>query len=384
MTNLRIKSETMDTKSTAPPQAIAMDIATGNWKAQAVRTFINSNIAAAMEKLCTEKNIFRSVEEIANEAGLNSNATYRLLRFLSTFDVCIEEDDDSKAFKLGPVGEVLTPNNPQSVADAVLWESSNVSSMVWNKLDQFMKTEKMVVKEAIGANDIWEYFEENPDVLALFQKAMTGYSNDEAFVLCNEDLAPTFDLTQFQTVCDLGGAEGTLVLTLAKRFPECNFIISDLPSCVIRINESSLPTNFSVEAADFLISVPEADAYLLKHIIHDWDDEQASTILRNILKANSKATVYVIEFGPMPGPNMPHISKGFGKYLFDFNTFNQYHSFTIPFDFVLPCKICIWLSWQTQQNVHKMNTILCMKRVVLSVFHVIWLREAHILSTCKK
>lgn len=302
-------------KTSVPPQAIAMDLASSNMKAQAVRTFINSNIAAAMEKLCADKNIFISVEDIAKEADLNSNATYRLLRYLSTLEVCVEKDDESKAFKLGPVGEVLTPNHPQSVADAVLWESNFLNSMVWNQLDLFMKTDKKVVKEALGEHDLWKYLEENPDMLATFQKAMTGYSKDEAFVLCNKEMVPTFDLSEFQTVCDLGGAEGTLALMLAKRFPECRFIISDLPSCVLRIDESSLPNNFSIAAVDFLINVPKADAYLLKHVIHDWDDEQSETILRNILKANPKATVYVIEFGPMPGANVPHIAKGFDLHM---------------------------------------------------------------------
>ena len=101
-----------------------------------------------------------------------------------------------------------------------------------------------------------------------------------------------------------------------NRFPESKYIISDLPECVARIDASVLPSNFTVEAADFLKTVPKADAYLLKHILHDWNDQHSEKILRKINEANPDATIFILEFGPMPGPNMPHLSKGFGKFYF--------------------------------------------------------------------
>ena len=299
-----------------PPQAIALDIATGNWKAQATRAFITSNIAGVMEELCSKDNNFVSVQDIAKSADLDPNATYRLLRFLSTFDVCIESDHADKSqscFKLGPVGAVLTPNHPQSVAKRVIWEASITSTIAWDKLGEFLKTNKATIQEATGETDFWAYCAKNPAILDLFQEAMTGYSNEEAFFLFNNDLSPTFDLSSYESVCDLGAAEGTLALMLAKRFPACNFILSDLPECMARIDASTLPSNFTTDAADFLKTAPKADAYLLKHIIHDWDDEHSEIIFRNINEANPNATIFVFEFGPMPGANVPHLSKGFGK-----------------------------------------------------------------------
>lgn len=298
----------MMSKTGPPPQIIALDIATGNWKAQAIKAFITSNIAGVMEKLCLEENKFVSVEDISKEANVHPIATCRLLRFLSTFDVCIESSEEDKHFKLGPVGSVLTPNHPESVASAVVWEASITSVVSWDKLDEFLKTNK-------GRTDLWSYFNENPSILSMFQKAMTGYSNDEAFFLGSSDLSPTFDLSSYESVCDLGGAEGTLALMLTKRFSDCSYIISDLPECIARIDSESLPANFSTEAADFLKTTPKADAYLLKHIVHDWDDEHASKIFKNIHEANPNATIFVIEFGPMPGANIPHMSKGFDLHM---------------------------------------------------------------------
>lgn len=304
-----------------PPQAIAMEIATGHWKAQATRAFITSNIAGVMEKLCSDDNNFVHFQDIANEAKLNANATFRLLRYLSTFGICVERSSEdsssiSESFKLGPVGAVLTPNHPQSVAKKVLHETSYASSAMWQNLDEFLKTDEKVCETALGEPDYWDYLAKNPTDNDIFEQAMTDYTKEESSFLSNKDLSPTFDLSSYDTVCDLGGAEGALALTLAKkRFPDCKYIISDLPHCVARIDASSLPSNFSTEAADFLKTVPIADAYLLKHIIHDWDDEHAGIILNNIKKANPNAAVFVIEFGPMPGPNVPHLAKGFGEFL---------------------------------------------------------------------
>jgi C-methyltransferase len=298
---------------TPPPQAIAMDIATGNWKAQATRAFVTSNLAGVMESCC-KNDKFVSVADIAKEAGLDPNATYRLLRYLATFDVCIESVDKKKYFKLGPIGEVLTPNHPQSVAKKICWEASLTSTQTWNKLDEFLPKREATVHNVTGGTDIWTYFAKNPSILSTFQEAMTSYSKEEAFFLANPQLSPTFDTSSFATICDLGAAEGELSFQLANRFPESNYIISDLPECVARIDSSSLPPKITAEAADFFETVPEADAYLLKHIIHAWCDEKAEIILRNIHKANPDATIFVIEFGPMPGPNVPHLSKGFGTY----------------------------------------------------------------------
>jgi hypothetical protein len=266
-----------------PPQAIALDIATGNWRAQATKAFITSGVAAAMEKLCSDGK-FKPSKVIAEAAKLHPDATYRLLRFLSTFDVCVE--GENKTFTIGPIGKVLTPNHPQSVADAVVWEASFTPATVWDNLALFLNTNKRVAEESLGG-DLWSYLAQNPETLGVFQRAMTGYTNEESFYLSNPGMSPTFDLTEYKTICDLGSAEGALSLALTRRFPESDFILTDLPEAVARIDDSALPPNFSVEPVNFFKSVPKAEAYILKHVIHDWDDEASSIILGNIKKANS-------------------------------------------------------------------------------------------------
>ena len=99
---------------------------------------------------------------------------------------------------------------------------------------------------------------------------LTDYMEEESSFICKKVLSPTFNLSSYHTVCDLSRAEGTLLLTLAKKhFLDCNYIISDLFYCVACIDTSSLPLNFSTEAANFFKTIPIADTYLFKYIIHN-------------------------------------------------------------------------------------------------------------------
>lgn len=146
---------------------------------------------------------------------------------------------------------------------------------------------------------------------------MSSYSNDEATIMKLPSMAPTFDLSTFKTVCDLGSAEGVLSIALAERFDTCSFILADLKEAVERIDASSLPPKFEVKACNFLdkSTIPIADAFLLKHILHDWDDAESIAILSNIKFVNPSAKIFIMEFGPMPGPNVQHLAKLFDLHM---------------------------------------------------------------------
>lgn len=294
--------------SSPPPEAIAMDIITGGWKAQALFTFVNSGLADVMPD--SKSKNFAKPEDLAEKADLNPNAVFRLLRYLSTIGVCIEHEDGG-LYKNGPVGDVCTKSCPTSAAGKILLEGSEVHTNIWTNMSTFMKTGKRVIKDATGHDEYWAMCKATPEHLKVFQEAMTSYTMDEVTMMKIPSLSPTFDLSSFETVCDLGAAEGTLAKALNERFADCKYIIADLPEAVGLIDAKSLPSNFEVKGCDFLnkTTIPKADAYLLKHIIHDWDDGEAIIILKNIKFVNPDAKVFVMEFGPMPGPNVPHLCK---------------------------------------------------------------------------
>ena len=105
---------------------------------------------------------------------------------------------------------------------------------------------------------------------------------------------------------------------MASRYPNYDkWILSDLQESVDRIDLSTMPDRFEKQACDFFVEgqIPKAEAYVLKHIIHDWDDASSGKILANIRATNECAVIFIIEFGPMPGPNLPHMSKGFDLHM---------------------------------------------------------------------
>lgn len=312
---------TSSSSSPLPPHIVALDLAFGNWRAQATRTFVVSGIAEAMADLCeNHTTAFVSVEDIAHKAGTHPAATYRLLRYLATVlpaSGSIVVEGDRQQFTLGEVGATLTPHHPHSVAAAVKWEASFTSVQVWNQLPQFVQTNQHQFSKAFGSGaNFWRYLQDHPDILQLFIEAMTGFTNEHAVMFATPELSPTFDLSSYQTVCDYGAAQGRLALGLNERFPSQQYILADLPDVVERIDKSALPTNFKVQATNFLEQpAPMAGAYLLKTILHDWDDHHAGIILNNIAISNPNATVFIIEMGPMPDPNVPHVAKGFDLHM---------------------------------------------------------------------
>uniref|UniRef100_A0A7S2XUE1 O-methyltransferase domain-containing protein n=1 Tax=Fibrocapsa japonica TaxID=94617 RepID=A0A7S2XUE1_9STRA len=293
--------------ATPPPEVVAMDMVLGVWRSQALVSFVKSGLPDAMSS-----DDYTDAETLAAKLNLNANAIHRLLRFLSTLDVCIEDKVGGR-YKLGPVGEVCSKSHPKSVAGKVLLEGSTQHISMWRCLPEFLKTGEKVTNSAFGYQSYWEMCSSDSAHLKLFQEAMSSYTNEEAAMLKVEALSPTLDLSEYDIICDLGGAEGALSKALAGRFPGSTYILADLKEAVDRIDDSALPPKFEKAACDFFKeeSIPFAHAYLLKHILHDWNEEKCVQILENIKARNPQAKVFVMEFGPMPGPNVPHLSKIF-------------------------------------------------------------------------
>jgi hypothetical protein len=225
-------------------------------------------------------------------------------------------EGSNQDFTLGDVGATLTPHHPHSVAATVTWEASFTTVQVWNQLPEFLKTNQMQGPSLFGVDHMWQYLEQHPDILEIFMHAMTGFTNEHAMIFANPQTSPTFDLSSFETVCDYGGSEGRLALGLRERFPSQTYIVADLPEVVSRIDDSKLPSNVKKQATNFLQEpAPKADAYLLKTVLHDWNDEKSGIILGNIVQSNENATVFIIEMGPMSDPNVPHVAKGFDLHM---------------------------------------------------------------------
>ncbi|MCH8258449.1 MAG: hypothetical protein IIA75_11210 [Proteobacteria bacterium] len=124
----------------------------------------------------------------------------------------------------------------------------------------------------------------------------------------------TLDFSGIEKMVDVGGAFGALLLAILDKQPQMKGILFDQSAVVDRVKNTQ---QMETVGGDFFASVPEGcDGYFLKHILHDWDDAVCLKILGNVVDVmKPDARIFIGEFGPVPGPNEPHLSKFFDLHM---------------------------------------------------------------------
>ena len=172
-----------------------------------------------------------------------------------------------------------------------------------------VETAETAVKRALGVTDPFAYLSEHPDQAQVFHGCMTEISR-----LNTPAILAAYDFGRFQTIVDVGGGHGLLLSAILKRYPGPRGIVFDLPRVIEvaqRVIEvDGLTSRCDTLAGNFFESVPAgAEAYVLKQVIHDWDDERALTILRNVGRViPPDGRLLLIEL-VIPPTNEPSLSK---------------------------------------------------------------------------
>src|SRR5262249_48840273 len=141
----------------------------------------------------------------------------------------------------------------------------------WGKLLEAVRSGNAGFVEASGM-PIFEYFNKNPERGAVFDRAMTGHHGPEA-----DPMLDAYDFSPFYELVDVGGGNGSLLTSILQRHPQLRGVLFDLPSVVDRarpaIESSNVRERCRLVGGNFLEAVPAgADAYLLRHVLHDWRD----------------------------------------------------------------------------------------------------------------
>jgi hypothetical protein len=249
----------------------------------------------------------KSSAEIAKACGAKEEPVYRLLRALSSAGVFNEVG--SRTFALTPDSELLLSDRPDSLRPMVLWLDNKFHYDTYPELPYAVQTGNTVVEKVFGES-CFGYFEKNPEISKVFNDAMTGFSRMFTPALLD---AYDFSWLNGKTLVDVGGGHGFLLTSILKKYPEINGVLSDLEHVLAgapeMIRNAGVAGHCTTQSGDFFESVPPADAYIMKHIIHDWDDEKATTILRNCARAGrGKTRVLLAESVVAPG-NEPHFAK---------------------------------------------------------------------------
>ncbi len=282
----------------APKDALAGMI-TGYWVSQMVHVAAKLGLA---DRLADGP---KTAEELAASTQTHARTLYRLLRALASVGVFSEDDD--QRFSQTPLSECLGRDVPGSQwAMAVMMGDEHYHA--WGDLLESVRTGQTAFDRLYG-KPIFEYLGEHPEQAEVFDAAMTAIHGRETHAVLD-----AYDLTGVGVLADIGGGNGTNLTGVLGRYPEMKGVLFDLPHVVERasanLERAGLATRCQVVGGDFFASIPvQADAYFLRHIIHDWDDERAGLILRNLRTSMPKGSRLLVVEHVLPPGNEPSFGK---------------------------------------------------------------------------
>ncbi|WP_433578628.1 methyltransferase [Nocardia brasiliensis] len=283
-----------------PGHIAVMELLAAGWLTQAIHAAAELGIADALADGP------RSGAELAEQLGADEDGLHRLLRLLIAYGIFTRRRDGR--YTLTPMGKALRRDSAVSLRDAALFFGSAVHRDHWSHLVDAVRTGKPV-GQALHGMSFFEHVQANRELGRLFDNAMTSIGT-----LSLGPLLAAYDFTRFGTVVDVGGGEGTLIAEILHSAPESTGILFDLPevaeAAAGHLAARGVAERCTIERGSFFDTVPQGgDVYILKHILHDWPEEDAGRILSAVRAAMKPGARLVIVELVLPENNHPHPGK---------------------------------------------------------------------------
>jgi predicted O-methyltransferase YrrM len=222
-----------------------------------------------------------TAQEVADREGSAPSTTLRLLRACATFGLTTV--DEQSRFHATPLLNTLRSDAPRSLRAMVMMLTSTTHWLPWSRFGVSVRTGHSQAHNALGM-EFFDYLEQNPSMAKEFSAGMSSGTSVWA-----PALAGLIDTTNVRRVVDVGGANGALLAMLQKANPALHGTVFDRPNIArdaeAIIAQAGFADRTDVVGGDFFDAVPPGDLYLLKFILHDWDDENAVKILRSCREA---------------------------------------------------------------------------------------------------
>ncbi len=283
-----------------PAPVVILHMLTGKWVSQAITVAARLGIADHLAQGAG------TVEALAERTGAHLPSLRRLLRALASVGVFAEASEGR--FANTPLSEVLRTEIPGSMRSMAILYGDHPTWDAWGELLHCIRTGRSGFKKAHGVLP-FEYLAQNPDAARSYNEAMTGFSAQEV-----QAIHQAINLSAVHTLVDVGGGHGTLLCSSLHKYPHQRGILFDQPGVIATaaavVATSGIAPRCELVAGNFFESVPSVgDGYLLKHILHDWKDEDAAAILRTVRRAmRPDARLFVIDAVIEPG-NDPSFAK---------------------------------------------------------------------------
>jgi orsellinic acid C2-O-methyltransferase len=268
--------ESTEARPELPPQAVLYRLAIGHYVSRALALAAKLGIA---DLLAARP---RDAGDLAAATETQAGALRRVLRLLVSVGVLAE--DEGGRFGLTPLGDCLRADAPGSARAAVLLFAGDRVQDAWKELEYCVRTGEPAFRKR-GVTDPFAEMAARPEDAANFDTAMAEFTRLTAVAV-----AAAYDFSSLRTIVDVGGGNGALLIGILSSHLHLEGIVFEQPHVAERaareIERNGLADRCRVVGGDFFAAVPEGgDAYLLKHVIHDWDDDHAITILRNCHRA---------------------------------------------------------------------------------------------------
>lgn len=274
-------------------------MATGYWLSQMVYVAAKLGLADQLQHGP------QSVTALAAATAVQPGPLHRLLRGLASVGVFTEQSP--QVFALTPMAEFLRDDHPQTARPLVIM-MGETQYAAWGDLLHSVQTGQTGFEHRFG-RPLFDYLGDHPEQAAMFDRAMVAIHGRETAAVLD-----AYDFTPFRKLIDLGGGNGSQLIEMLERHPHLSGVVFDLPHVVDRareaISSAGLSARASVHGGSFFEAVPTSgDIYLLRHIIHDWNDAQSLAILQCVRKAIPQdARLLIIETVIPPG-NDPCFAK---------------------------------------------------------------------------
>ena len=283
-----------------PPHAQLIQRGTGYFISRLIVTAANLRIA---DHLADGP---KSAAELAHPTHTNSRALHRFLRTLGSFGL-VTQDTNGK-FALTPLGEALKTGAPGSARSTLLALAGPWMWKAWDEFQYSLETGKTAMEKVFGM-PVFDYLAQHPDSAAHFSEAMNGIHGAEP-----PAVAAAYDFSATGVIVDVGGAIGNMLAHILARYSQPRGILFDRPHVVSEapafLRSHGVEDRVSIKEGDFFKTIPSGgDAYILSHIIHDWNEDQCLTILGNCRKAMKPgAKLLIVEF-VLSDDDTPHFGK---------------------------------------------------------------------------
>ncbi len=261
-----------------PPPMRVMQMMMGHWVSQVMATIAELGVPDAMAAGHS------TPAALATACKVDEEALFRLLRGAAAVGLVTPTGD--RSFGLSPLSECLRSDSPFGLRDLIVAELAPGHWLPWGRLTDVVRTGKSQAEAALGTNP-WDYYGTHPEEMAWFARGMGNLSKMVA-----QDVVAAFDFSPFSQIADVGGSQGALIAAILKATPTSRGVLFDRPEVIAEaeaeVQRYGLGDRLKRVGGDFFNHVPaECDAYLVKSILHDWDDARCLQILKTIHDGSS-------------------------------------------------------------------------------------------------